>query len=100
MMSILEGWNLSGGRRMLGWAAPLGRMASTNYLALVHVRDTAADGATGDSTLVFDTNRSPQRVVQYCFAMYQCRVENRHRNVSLIEQHSHFRASQYQAVSP
>jgi hypothetical protein len=85
---------------MLDWAAPLGCMASTNYLALVHVRDTAADAATGDSTLVFDPDRSPQRVVQYCFAMYQCRVENRHRNVSLIEQHSHFRASQYQAVSP
>lgn len=31
--AIIAAVNLAGGRRMLGWAAPLGRMAFTNYLA-------------------------------------------------------------------
>ncbi|WP_271593151.1 DUF418 domain-containing protein [Bradyrhizobium sp. CCBAU 65884] len=31
--AVIAAVNLSGGRRMLGWAAPLGRMALTNYLA-------------------------------------------------------------------
>ncbi|WP_271600154.1 DUF418 domain-containing protein [Bradyrhizobium sp. CCBAU 45384] len=31
--AVVAAVNLSGGRRMLGWAAPLGRMAFTNYLA-------------------------------------------------------------------
>ncbi|WP_439397867.1 DUF418 domain-containing protein [Bradyrhizobium sp. PMVTL-01] len=31
--AVIAAVNLSGGRRMLGWAAPLGRMAFTNYLA-------------------------------------------------------------------
>jgi hypothetical protein len=39
MMSILEGCEPLGRAEDVGWATPLGRMASTNYLALVHVRD-------------------------------------------------------------
>jgi len=31
--AVIAAVNLSGGRRILGWAAPLGRMAFTNYLA-------------------------------------------------------------------
>ncbi|MBH5398998.1 DUF418 domain-containing protein [Bradyrhizobium sp. CNPSo 4010] len=31
--AVIAAVNLSGGRRMLGWAAPLGRMAFSNYLA-------------------------------------------------------------------
>ncbi|MBH5370592.1 DUF418 domain-containing protein [Bradyrhizobium glycinis] len=31
--AVIAAVNLSGGQRMLGWAAPLGRMALTNYLA-------------------------------------------------------------------
>ncbi|MDA9400935.1 permease [Bradyrhizobium sp. CCBAU 25338] len=31
--AVIAAVNLAGGRRMLGWAAPLGRMALTNYLA-------------------------------------------------------------------
>ncbi|QOZ66422.1 uncharacterized protein SAMN05192541_109113 [Bradyrhizobium arachidis] len=31
--AVIAAVNLPGGRRMLGWAAPLGRMAFTNYLA-------------------------------------------------------------------
>ncbi|WP_439360681.1 DUF418 domain-containing protein [Bradyrhizobium sp. DASA03007] len=31
--AVIAAVNLSGGQRMLGWAAPLGRMAFTNYLA-------------------------------------------------------------------